>query len=103
VGDQRGRPRRHDLQLAGRHPVEQPLAAAEQDRRDVGAQLVDEAGPQVLVDRGRAAGDGDIPVAGAARARVSAASMPSVTKVKVVPPRMVRASRGWWVSTKTGP
>jgi len=28
--------------------------------------------------------------------------IPSVTKVKVVPPSISRGSRGWWVSTKTG-
>src|SRR6266496_4798960 len=29
--------------------------------------------------------------------------MPSVAKVKVVPPRMVKGWREWWVSTNTGP
>ena len=28
--------------------------------------------------------------------------IPSVTKVNVVPPRIVTGSRGWWVSTNTG-
>jgi hypothetical protein len=32
------------------------------DRCDVGAELVDEAGGQVLVDRGRAAGDGEVAI-----------------------------------------
>ena len=36
-----------------------------------------------------------------ARARTRAASMPSATKWKVVPPAMTTGSRGWWVSTKT--
>ena len=38
----------------------------------------------------------------AARARSSAASMPSVTKWKVVPPCISIGSRGWCVSTNTG-
>ena len=38
----------------------------------------------------------------AVRAWSRAAWMPSVTKVKVVPPCMVSGSRGWWVSTNTG-
>ncbi len=38
----------------------------------------------------------------AARARSSAASMPSVTKWNVVPPFIVSGARAWCVSTKTG-
>ena len=37
----------------------------------------------------------------AARARSSAASIPSVTKWKVVPPAIGTGSRAWWVRTKT--
>ena len=38
----------------------------------------------------------------AARACSSADSIPSVTKLKVVPPCIGIGSRAWWVSTKTG-
>jgi hypothetical protein len=42
------------------HALEEPLSCANHDRGDVGAQLVDRAGSQVLVHRGGAAGDGDL-------------------------------------------
>src|SRR4051812_47552591 len=42
------------------------------------------------------------PSPAASRARSSAASGPSVTKWKVVPPSMVSGSRAWCVSTNTG-
>ena len=38
----------------------------------------------------------------AARACSIADSMPSVTKLKVVPPSIGKGSRAWWVSTNTG-
>ena len=42
------------------------------------------------------------PSPAALRAWASADSIPSVTKVKVVPPRIGSIGRGWWVRTKTG-
>jgi hypothetical protein len=45
-----------------RYAVEEAFACAEGDRCDVGAEFVDEAGGEVLVDRGGAAGDGDVAV-----------------------------------------
>src|SRR5215204_4277570 len=38
----------------------------------------------------------------AAFACCKALSMPSVTKVNVVPPSLTNLSRGWWVTTNTG-
>jgi hypothetical protein len=44
--------------------VEEPFAAAEQDRRDHVVHLVDQACPEVLLDGGRAPGDPDVPAVG---------------------------------------
>jgi hypothetical protein len=64
VRDQVGPPHRHRLEIHVGHALEQPLARAEHQRSDVQPQLVDQPGGQVLVDRGRAAGDRDIRVPG---------------------------------------
>src|SRR3954471_5193451 len=50
------------LQVAG-HVLEQALSAAEQQRRDVDLQLVDEPLAEVLLGDVCAAGDGDVLVA----------------------------------------
>jgi hypothetical protein len=55
---------RERLALDLAHAFEEPLAPAENDRRDVQPHLVDQAGGQVLVDRRRAAGDRDLAAAG---------------------------------------
>jgi hypothetical protein len=62
VGGERRGPDGQELQLQRRHPVEEAFAHPQDDRGDVGAELVDEAGGEVLVDRGRAAGDGDVAI-----------------------------------------
>src|SRR5205823_623746 len=50
---------RESVQIVA-HAVEQPLAAAEQRRRDVQLHLVDQAGAQVLLCGLRAAGERDV-------------------------------------------
>ena len=44
--------------------VEETFAAAEEDGHDRQVQIVDEAGPQVLLDRGHAAAEPDVGLAG---------------------------------------
>jgi hypothetical protein len=83
------------------HAVEQPLARP----RITGATW--SRSSSIARRRGTAArrsrrGDLDARVAAAARARSSAASIPSVTKWKVVPPCIRAGSRPWCVRTKTG-
>jgi uncharacterized membrane protein YbhN (UPF0104 family) len=51
VGGERGRPHLGLLQPQRRHAVEEPLAAADGDRRDGQGELVDQAGGEELVDR----------------------------------------------------
>ena len=87
----------------GRAVVEQPNAVAEQERGDVDLDLVEQPGREVLlndVSRRRRSETSLSPAA--ARACSSAASMPSVTNVNVVPPCFVTGSRAWWVRTNTG-
>jgi hypothetical protein len=102
MGGERGRPDGQDLQLQRRDAVEEALTHPQGDRCDVGAELVDQAGGEILVDRGGATGDGDVAITRRRACLVEGAWMPSVTKVKVVPPCIVSGSRGWWVSTTTG-
>ena len=65
------------------------------DRRDREVHLVDQPGAQVLADGRDAAAEADVLArAAASRARSSAASMPSVTKWKVVPPSIASGARG---------
>jgi hypothetical protein len=47
------------LEFQCRHALEQPGAGADRERHTVQPQLVDQAGGEVLVDGGRAAGDRD--------------------------------------------
>ena len=42
------------------NPLEQPLAAAQQDRGDGEVQLIDEAGAEILLDRVRSAADAHV-------------------------------------------
>ena len=66
---------------------EQPLAGPQQDRNDGDVQLIDEAGLQVLLDRCTPRPRASHPAPSAAADACSrAASIPSVTKWKVVPP-----------------
>ena len=102
MGDEAGGSGGDLLQPQRRDAVEDPCAGAERERRDVQAELVEQSGGEVLVDRRGAAGDSDVAVAGTALACSSAASMPSVTKWNVVPPSISSGSRWWWVSTNTG-
>src|SRR5215471_19671679 len=60
VGGERGTPHADDLKVPWRYAVEEAFARADGDRCDVGADLVDEAGGEVLVDRRGSAGDGDV-------------------------------------------
>jgi hypothetical protein len=56
--------------------VEQPLAGAEHDRREMQAQLVEQPGVEAMAHRLGAAGDGDVPgtgrVAGLGEGRLEA-------------------------------
>lgn len=83
---------------------EQRLAPSEQDGRDRDVQLVDEAGLQVLADRGVETPPPILTSRSptAARARSSTAWMPSTTKWKVVPPSIAIGARGWCVSMNVG-
>jgi len=60
--------RSHELETAQvvTHPIEQPLAAAQERRHDVELHLVDEAGRQILLRGSRSAGEGHILAAGGA-------------------------------------
>ena len=80
--------RAHGLELdrLAARLAEEPRAAAEEQRRDVDVHRVDEARPQVLLRDIRASADPDVEVARRRLRPLSAASMPSVTKMKVVPP-----------------
>ena len=89
-----------ELQLGRFELVEQANATAEENRNEVELELVEEPGAEVLLDDVGAARDVHVFPA-ALRACSSAASTPSVTKVKVVPCSS-SGSRGWCVRTKTG-
>ena len=60
VGGERGTPHGDEPEVPWRYAVEEAFARADGDRHDVGADLVDEAGGEILVDRGGSAGDGDV-------------------------------------------
>src|SRR5262249_50010709 len=64
VGGERGAPHGGDLEAQRWDAVEEAFARADGDRRDVRADLVDETGGEVLVDRGGSAGDGDVALSG---------------------------------------
>ena len=103
MSDERRRFGGEELKVQGPHTIEESFSSAEGDRGNVGAQLMDATCGEVLVDRGGAACDGYVTLTpAAARAWSRAELIPSVTKVNVVPPRIVTGSRGWWVSTNTG-
>lgn len=55
VGGERGAPHGDDLEAQWRYAVEETFARADGDRCDVGADLVDELGGEVLVSRGGSA------------------------------------------------
>lgn len=93
-------PRDVQLDLLGSEVLDRAAPAAEQHRRDVELHLVQEPGAQALLDDARAT-ETSLSRA-AAFARSSAGSMPSVTKVNVVPPSFDSSSRAWCVATKTG-
>ena len=57
--------------------VEEALAPAEQDGDDHQVHVVDQAGAQVVLDRGSATADPDVAAAGGIEGPSSAASMPS--------------------------
>ena len=103
MGDIRGGDRPHQPETAEvLDAFEQSLAGAEQRGGQVDLHLVHQAGLQVLLARfAPPASDTSFPRA-ARRACSSADSMPSVTKVKLLPPSSVSGGRGWWVSTNTG-
>src|SRR5215475_14689283 len=60
VGGERGTPRGDEPEVQWRYAVEEAFARADGDRHDVGADLVDEVGGEILVDCGGSAGDGDV-------------------------------------------
>ena len=102
VGGERRGPDGQDLQLQRRDAVEKAFTCAEGERCDVGAQLIDEAGGQVLVDRGGAAGDGHVAIS-RRRARLLQSGVDAVGDEREGgPPCIVSGSRGWWVSTNAG-
>ena len=78
------------LEPEGLAAVEYPLSRPEQHRRDVEGELVDDSGVERLPNRGRTARDVDAAYALASEA----ASKPSVTKRKVVPPSISIGSWG---------
>ena len=84
------------------HPVEQPLAATEQDRSDVehGSSTTPAASAWRTVEAPPAISTPS--PSAAALARSNATSKPSVTKWNVVPPLISIGSCGWWVRTNTG-
>ena len=81
--------------------VEQPHAAAKQCRYEVTLDLIEHPRPQALLHHARAACHRDVPPPVAAVARSRALSIPSPTKVKLVPP-LVRVSRASCERTNTG-
>lgn len=102
MGGERRGPDGEELELQRRYAVKEAFARTEGERCDVGAELIDEAGGEILVDRGGASGDGHVAISGSLTRLVEGGVDPSVTNVKVVPPCIVSGSRGWWVRTNTG-
>jgi hypothetical protein len=75
--------------------VEQRDAGTQNDRRDVEVDAVDQSGVERLLDHAGAAHDVDLLLIGCGRARATACSMPSVTKVRpCVPSPPRRAGDG---------
>src|SRR5215211_5712490 len=94
------RPEFLELQIRS-YSVEEARASAQEDRRDVQLQLVDQTGRQVLVDDVGAAADEDVLLAGGLP-RLLQGRLDSIgDKVKVVSER-ISGSRSWCVRTKTG-
>ena len=95
-----------ELEVRALEVVEQPRASSEEHRHDVQLHLVDEPRSEELLGDVRATRQTDVLAAGSLfglrERRLDADSMPSVTKVKVVPPSLTSGSRSWWVMTKTG-
>ena len=85
-----------------RQAREERFATAEEHRGFHQVKFVKEPGAEVLPDGLRPPPMRTSLSPAACFARSSAASIPSVTKWKVVPPAISSGLRGWWVSTKTG-
>lgn len=64
MSDERRRSGGEKLEVQGPHAIEKSFSCTEGDRGDVGAQLMDQASGQELVDRGSAACDGDVTLTG---------------------------------------
>jgi hypothetical protein len=102
VGDGRGFDDPGDLEVGRVELAEQPGALAEQQRgHSTWSSSSSPARRYCWTTSAPPLTATGLPAA-AAIAWSSADSMPSVTKVKVVPPCMTSGSRGWWVRTKTG-
>jgi hypothetical protein len=95
-------PGRLQLDLPAARVLEQADAAAEEQGRDVDLDLVEQARPQALLRDARASGNADILAPGGRPRLRTALSMPSVTKVNVVPRSLASGSRSACVTTKTG-
>jgi hypothetical protein len=53
-----------ELEVPLRYAVEDALAGAEGNRCDLGVQLIDEAGGEILIDCGGSTGDGNVTITG---------------------------------------
>ena len=84
-------------QLAQVQAGEERFPLAQHDWRKGQVHLVDQPGPQILPGRVHPPPIFTSLSPAAARACLSADSMPSVTKWKVVPPSSSIDARAWWV------
>ena len=62
MGDELVGPPADRFQIEWRNAVEQPLARAQRDRRDMQPQLIEQSRGKVLIDGRRTSGDRDIPI-----------------------------------------
>src|ERR1700733_1948751 len=81
-------------------PGEYRFTLPEHDRGQGEMQLIDHPGAKILAHRLDATANLHVATIGGLFRRSNAASIPLVTKMKVVPPSISIGSRGWCVSTK---
>jgi hypothetical protein len=96
VGDARRLDRADLLEVEVADILKEPRAGTEQDRDQVQLELINQPGGQVLLDGAGASSQQHISATRGLLGCSSAASIPSVTKTKVVPPSISKGSRGWW-------
>ena len=104
MGDTRRLDRAHvdEPRVAPAESIEETFAVAEEHRDEADLHRVDEIRGEVLARGLRAPAERDVLAGGGLSRLREPDSIPSATKVNVVPPLHASGSRGWCVSTKTG-